>query len=117
MDNTVKEYEQRQLEQCVNMNVRSVGNMYLPQAQAFGISWSNAKDRDYSPWCTEECHRDTTGQRSPSDPTDKMMDDKGPVVVPAQALERTSGLDARTLPSMIQGNALQLNQTKKVQAG
>ena len=53
-------------------------------------------DSGYSPRCIEECHYDTPGWRSPSDPTDKMMDDKGPVEVPAQALERMPGLDERT---------------------
>ena len=56
------------------------------------------KDRGYSPRCTEECHLDTTGWPSPSDPTGKMMHDKGPVKVPARAqvLEWMLGLDERT---------------------
>ena len=76
-----------------------VGGKYvLPQAQAFGLSWSNAKGSGYSPRCTEVCHRTTTGWRSPPDPTDKMMDDMGPVVVPAraQALDWMLGLDEHT---------------------
>ena len=31
MDNTMKEYEHRQLELCVNMNVKLVRNMYSPK--------------------------------------------------------------------------------------
>ena len=90
----MKEYEHRRL---VCEHKCKVGEKYvLSQAQAFGLSWSNTKDRGYSPQCTEECHQDTTGQRSPSDPTDKMMDDKGPVEVPAQTLERMLGLNERT---------------------
>ena len=85
-----------------------VGEKYvLPQAQAFGLSWSMPKDRGYSLGCTEECHRTATGWGSPSDPTDKMMDDKGPVEVPAQALERMSGLDERTPLPARQDNYLQ----------
>ena len=57
------------------------------------------------------------GWRSAPDPTDKMMDDKGPVLVLAEALELMSGLDARTQPSVGQGNGLQLSQTKKARAG
>ena len=53
-------------------------------------------DRGYSPRCTEECHRTAIGWRSAPDPTDKMMDEKGPVEVPIQALEWMSGLDAPT---------------------
>ena len=88
----MKEYEHQRLEQCVGMNVK-VGEKYvLPKTQAFGLSWSNAKGSGYSPRCTEVCHRTTTGWRSPPDPTDKMMDDMGPVVDPAQVLELMSGL-------------------------
>ena len=59
-----------------------------------------------SPRCTEECHLDTTGWRSPPDPTDNRMVDKGQVVVPAQALELMSAVCARTQPSARQGNGL-----------
>ena len=68
----------------------------LPQAQASGLSWSNTKDQNGPLQCTEEDPRGSTGQKSPPDPTDKMMDDKGPMEVPAQALERMLILDERT---------------------
>ena len=55
-------------------------------------------DGGYSPRCNEECHCIATDWRSAPDPTDKMMDDKGPVVVPAQALELMSGLGAHKQP-------------------
>ena len=43
MDNTMKEYEHRQL---VCEHECKVGEKYiLPQAQAFGLSWSSTKDR------------------------------------------------------------------------
>ena len=43
MDNTMKEYEHRRL---VCEHECKVGEKYvLPQAQAFGLSWSNTKDR------------------------------------------------------------------------
>ena len=65
----------------------------------------------------DEYPHTATGWRSPPDPTDKMMDDMVPVVVPAQALALMSGLGTRTLLPARQGNDLQLNQTKKVHAG
>ena len=76
-----------------------VGEKYvLPQDLAFGLSWFIAKDRGYSPRCTEGCNQDTTGWPSPPGPTGKMMNDKGPVKVPAQAqaLEWMLGLDECT---------------------
>ena len=69
-------------------------------------------DRGYTLGCTEECHQSTTSQRSPLDPTDKMMDDRGPVVVLAQALELMSGLDMRKQPPARRGNGLQLNKQR-----
>ena len=75
-----------------------------------------AMDHGYSPQCTEECHLGTTGWRSPPDPTDNRMDDRGPVVVLAQALELMSGLSARTRPTARRGNGMQLNKTKKAHA-
>ena len=111
----MKEYEHRRLvcEHDCKVNEKYV----LSQAQAFGLSWSNAKDHGYSPRCTEECYLDTTGQRSPTDPTGKMMDDKGRVEVPAQARERMSGLGERTPLPARQDNYLQSNQTTQAQAG
>ena len=100
---------------CVNMNV--VSEKYVvPQAQAFGLSWSMPMDRGYSPRCTEECHRTATGWRSAPDPTNKMMDVKDQVVFPAQALELMSGIGGRKWQSARQDNGLQLNQTKRAQA-
>ena len=105
MDNTMKEYEHRRL---VCEHECKVGEKYvLPQAQAFGLSWSNTKDRCYSPRCTGRYNQDTTGWPSPNptgwpspDPTGKMMHDKGPVQVPAQVqvLEWMLGLNERTPP-------------------
>ena len=66
--------------------------------------------------CTKECHHTATGWRSPPDPTDKRMDDKGQVVVPAQALERMSGHEARRRPPARRDKGLQSNQTKRAQA-
>ena len=82
----MKEYEHR----CpVCEHECEVGEEYvLPQAQAFGLSWFNTKDRSYSPQCNERCNQDTTGWSSPT-PTGQMMHDKGPAQVPAhvQVLE------------------------------
>ena len=80
----MKEYEHRRL---VCEHECNVGEKYvLPQAQAFGLSWSIAKDRGYSPWCTEEYPRTATGWRSPPDPTNKKTTDKGQEMAQAQAL-------------------------------
>ena len=75
-----------------------------------------AIDRGYSPRCPEECHRTATGWRSPPDSTDKMMDDKGQVVVPARALGLMSGPGTRKRPLARRGNDMQLNQTNWAQA-
>ena len=80
------------------MNVKSVRNTYSPKLRLFGLSWSNAKDCGYSCRCTEGCNQDTTSWPSPPNPTGKMMHDKGPVKVlaQAQALEWMLGLDECT---------------------
>ena len=97
----MKEYAHRRL---VCEHECKVGEEYvLPQAQAFGLSWSMTMGQSYSLQCTEECHQDTIGWQSPPDPTDKMMDDKGPVALPAQVLEWMYVLDARTLLLVGQG--------------
>ena len=45
MDITVKEYEHRHLAMSVCEHKCNVGEKYvLPQASAFGLSWSNAED-------------------------------------------------------------------------
>ena len=73
-------------------------------------------DHGYSLRCTEECHI-ATGWQSPPDPTDNRMDDKGQVVVPAQAMELMSGHRVHRRPPTRRGKGLQLNQTKRAQAG
>ena len=45
MDNTMKEYEHRRLAMSVCEHKCYVSGKYvLPQAQAFGLSWSIARD-------------------------------------------------------------------------
>ena len=111
----MKKYEHRQ---WVCEHERNVGEKYvLPQAQAFGLSWSMATAQSFPLRCTEECPLGATGWRSPPDPTDKLAVDKGPGVVPAQALERMSGLNERTPLPARQCNYLQSNQTTKAHAG
>ena len=97
MDNTMKEYEHRQL--VYEHECKVVEKYVLLQAQAFGLSWFNTKDRRYSPWCNGRYNQDTTGWSSP-DPTGKMMHDKGPVQVLFQVLvlEWMLGLDEHTPP-------------------
>ena len=77
----MKECEHRRL---VCEHECKVGEKYvLPQAQAFGLSWFNTKDRRYSLWCNERCNQDTIGWSS-LDLSGQMMHDKGPAEVPAQ---------------------------------
>ena len=117
MDITVKKYEHRHLAMSVCEHKCNVGEKYvLPQAQAFGLSWSMPMDHGYSLRCTEECHLSATGWRSPTDPTGKRTVDKGQVVVPAQALELMSGNGAHRRPPARRGKGLQFNQTKRAQA-
>ena len=85
----MKEYEHRRL---VCEHECKVGEKYvLPQAQAFGLSWSRAMAQSCPLWCTEECPLGATGWRSPPDPTNRQTDGKDQVVAPAQALQLTSG--------------------------
>ena len=84
---TMKEYEHRRL---VCEHECNVGEKYvLPQAQAFGLSWSMATAglagiQIYSWGCTVKKPRLATGWQSSPDPTEQIMHDKGPVLVPAQ---------------------------------
>ena len=48
--------------------------------------------------CKEECPLGATGWESPPDSTNKLTVDKGPGVVPAQALELVSGPGMRKRP-------------------
>ena len=46
MDDTMKKYEHRRLAMSVCEHKCNVGEKYvLPQAQDFGLSWFNTKDR------------------------------------------------------------------------
>ena len=77
----MKEYEHRRL---VCEHECKVGEKYvLPQAQAFGLSWFNTKDRRYFLRCNERYNQDNTGWSSP-DPTGQMMHVQGPAQVPAR---------------------------------
>ena len=65
----------------------NVGEKYvLPQAQAFGLSWSMPTDQSGPLQCTEEDPRGATGQRALADPTDKQTPDMDQEMPQAQAL-------------------------------
>ena len=68
--------------ECVNMNVMLVRNMYSPKLR-LGLSWSMPMAHGYSLRCIEECHLGTTGWRSPPDSTDKQNNDEDHIVAPA----------------------------------
>ena len=92
----MKKYEYRQLE-CVCEHECNVGEKYvLPQAQAFGLSWSNPMDQSSPLQCTEEYPRGSTGQRAPADPTDKQTPDMDQEMAQAQA----QALGIMSAPSM-----------------
>ena len=91
MDITVKKYEHRHLAMSVCEHECNVGRKYvLPQAQAFGLSWSMAMaglaDIHNNSWgrtAKKKTLIATDWQSSP-DPTRQMMHDKGPAQVSAQ---------------------------------
>ena len=56
------------------------------------------KDQSCSWGRTEKDPRGATGWRSPPDPTDKQIADKGQVVAQAQALELVSGSSTHKWP-------------------
>ena len=86
-----------------------VGEKYvLPQAQAFGLSWSMATDQSFPLRCTEEDPQGATGQRSPPDPTDKQTDGEDQVVAPARALELMLGSARHEWPPAEQGTCLKI---------
>ena len=92
----MKEYEHRRL---VCEHECKVGEKYvLPQAQAFGLSWSMPMDQNGPLQCTEEDPQGATGQRSPLDPTDKQTVDKGEVVARVEALKLVSGSGMHKCP-------------------
>ena len=69
MDDTMKKYEHRHLAMSMCEHKCNVGEKYvLPQAQAFGLSWSMPMDQSGPLQCTEEDPRGATGWRSPPDP-------------------------------------------------
>ena len=122
----MKKYEHRHLAMSVCEHKCNVGDKYvLPQAQAFGLSWSMATPgladiHNNNCWgCTVMMKKKaliaTRWQSSP-DPTDSQTIVKDQIVVPVLApqLVQSSGMREQ-LPTE-QGTCLQSNQTKKEQA-
>ena len=58
--------------------------------------------------CKGECPLGATGWESPPDSTDKLIVDKGPGVVPAQALEMVSHSSLHKRPPVKQGTCLKI---------
>ena len=90
MDITVKEYEHRHLAMSVFEHKCNVGGKYvLPQAQAFGLSWSIARDsladiHNNSWGCTTmKKTLIATGWQSSPDPTGNQTVVEVQIVVPA----------------------------------
>ena len=104
MDITVKEYEHQHLAMSVCKHECNVGGKYVvPQAQAFGLSWTRAMaglaDTQSCSWGrTEKEPRVATGWQSPLDPTDKQTIVKDLIVVPALALQLVWGSGRHEMP-------------------
>ena len=102
----------------------NVGGKYvLPQAQAFGLSWSMATvglaDIHSNSWGRTEKKKTmiATGWQSSQDPTDNQTIVEDQLVVPTLALWLMQGSGRREQPPTEQGTGLQINQTKEEQAG
>ena len=122
MDDTVKKYEHRQLA-WVCEHKFNVGEKYvLPQAQAFGLSWSMATaglaDIHNSSWGRTAMKKTliATGWQSSPDPTGNQTVMEDQQVVLTLALQLVWGLSGREWPPAEQGTCLQISQTRKEQA-
>ena len=100
----MKEYEHRRL---VCEHECKVGEKYvLPQAQAFGLSWSTPMGQSSSLRSPEEDPGGSTGQRAPVDPTNKQTGSEDQIVAPALELMSGSGMPER--PPAKQGTCLKI---------
>ena len=106
MDDTMKKYEHRHLATAQAFGGKSV----LPQAQAFGLSWSMAmaglEDIHNSSWDRTVKNKKTpiaTGWQSFPDPNGNQTDVEDQLVVPALALWLMQGSGRREQPPMEQG--------------
>ena len=114
MDITVKEYEHRHLAMSVCEHECNVGGKYvLPQAQAFGLSWSMATvgqaDIHNNSWGRTEKKKTliATGWQSSPDPTGNQTVVEVQIVVPAPWL--VQGSCRRKWPSTERDTGLQIN--------
>ena len=101
----------------------NVGGKYvLPQAQAFGLSWSMAMaglaDIHNNSWGRTAMKKTliSTGWQSSPDPTGNQTIVEDQIVVPTLALWLMQGSGKREYPSARRGTGLQINQTRKEQA-
>ena len=120
MDNTMKEYEHRRL---VCEHECKVGEKYvLPQAQAFGLSWSMATvglaDIHSNNWGRTAKKKTpiATGWQSSPDPTGNQTVVEDQTVVPAPALQLMQGSGRRGWPPAERDTCLQIDQTRNEQA-
>ena len=126
MDITVKKYEHRHLVMSVCEHKCNVGEKYvLPQAQAFGLSWSMATAaladiHNNSCWGRTVMRKKkapiATGWQSYPDPTGNQPIMTDQIVVPAPAPRLVQGSGRLEYHSTEQDTCLQSNQTKKEQA-
>ena len=98
MDDTMKKYEHRHLAMSVCEHKCNVGEKYvLPQAQAFGLSWSMATaglaDIRSRSWGRTEMKKTliSTGWQSSPDPTCNQTVVEAQIVVPTPGLVQGSG--------------------------
>ena len=118
----MKKYEHRHLAMRVCEYECNVGGKYvLPQAQAFGLSWSMATtglaDIHNSSWGRTAMRKKkapiATGWQSSPDPTDSQTVVKYQIVVPVLAPRLVQGSGRREWPLAEQGTCLQISQTKE----
>ena len=121
----MKKYEHRHLAMSVCEHKCNVGEKYvLPQAQAFGLSWSMATAGmagiHNNSWGRTAMRKKkapiATDQQSSPDPTDSQTVVKDQIVIPALAPQLVQGSARREQLPMEQGTCLQSNQTKKEEA-
>ena len=118
----MKKYEHRHLAMSVCEHKCNVSEKYvLPQAQAFGLFMATAglADIHNNSWGHTAMKKTltATGWQSSPDPNGNQTSMEDQLMVPTLALWLMQGFGRREQPLTEQGNGLQINQTRKEQAG
>ena len=123
MDDTMKKYEHRHVAMSVCEHKCNLGEKYiLPQAQAFGLSWSMSTaglaDIHSNSWgrTAKKKTLTATGWQSFPGPNGNQTVVEDQLVVPTLALWLVQGSGRRKCPPARRGTGLQINQTRKEQA-